>query len=91
VCDPVPARFQIGSEDSDVFTLVDFDNRVSRGMYEQAIALAVRPHLRRTHYSAHISDTPSMYKYAPIPAASGGYLADGDPYRPEGVTNIAAR
>lgn len=44
----------------------------------------------KSHYSNHIPDTPSMYKYAPIKSASGVYLADGDPYRPEGVTNLAA-
>jgi hypothetical protein len=51
--------------------------------------LALRFFGDRSHYSAHLPDVPSMYKYQPIRSAAGGYLGDGDPYRPEGVTNVA--
>ena len=36
----------------------------------------------KSHYSAHLPDAPGMYNHKPIPATGGGFLADGDPYRP---------
>jgi hypothetical protein len=43
-----------------------------------------------SHFSAHIPNVPSMYKYEPIPSATGGTLADGDPYRPADAPNLLA-
>ena len=42
----------------------------------------------KSYYSGHLPDAPGMYENAPIKSANGGYLSDGDPYRPEGVKNI---
>ncbi len=36
----------------------------------------------RSYYSQHLPDAPGMYDHKPIPAATGGYLKDGDLYRP---------
>lgn len=44
----------------------------------------------KAYYSEHLPDAPGMYENAPIKSVNGGYLADGDPYRPEGVVNLNA-
>lgn len=36
----------------------------------------------KSYYSDHLPKTKGMYDLKPIPSAAGGYLADGDPYRP---------
>lgn len=36
----------------------------------------------KSYYSDHLPKTGGMYDLKPIPTAAGGYLADGDPYRP---------
>lgn len=40
------------------------------------------------YYSEHLPDAPGLYENAPIKSTTGGYLADGDPYRPDGVVNV---
>ena len=44
----------------------------------------------KSYYSAHLPDAPGLYENAPIKSDSGGFLTDGDPYRPAGVANINA-
>ncbi len=36
----------------------------------------------KSYYSDHLPKTKGMYDLDPIPSVAGGYLADGDPYRP---------
>jgi len=36
----------------------------------------------KSYYSGHLPDVPGPYENAPIPAAAGGHLKDGDLYRP---------
>jgi hypothetical protein len=36
----------------------------------------------KSYYSDHLPKIKGMYDLKPIPSAAGGYLADGDPYRP---------
>jgi len=44
----------------------------------------------KAYYSEHLPDAPGLYENAPIKSDAGGYLTDGDPYRPEGVINVNA-
>ncbi len=44
----------------------------------------------KSYYSAHLPDAPGMYDHQPIPSAAGGYLEDGDPYRPAHAPNLLA-
>jgi hypothetical protein len=44
----------------------------------------------KSYYSDHLPNVPGMYKYVPIKSARGGFLANGDPYRPEDAPNINA-
>ena len=36
----------------------------------------------QAYYSDHLPKTGGMYELKPIPSVNGGYLADGEPYRP---------
>ena len=36
----------------------------------------------KSYYSDHLPNAKGMYDHKPIPSAAGGYLKDGDPYRP---------
>lgn len=42
----------------------------------------------KAYYSEHLPDAPGMYENAPIKSVDGGFLSDGDLYRPEGVRNL---
>ena len=42
----------------------------------------------KSYYSAHLPDAPGMYDNSPIPATGGGFLADGDPYRPASLVQV---
>jgi len=42
----------------------------------------------KSHYSAHLPDAPGMYDNSPIPATGGGFLTDGDPYRPASMVQV---
>ncbi|NKB96895.1 MAG: phytanoyl-CoA dioxygenase [Pseudomonadales bacterium] len=44
----------------------------------------------RSHYSDHLPSMQGMYDHKPIKSASGGYLKDGDPYRPVYSPNLIA-
>ena len=44
----------------------------------------------RSFYSDHLPDAPGMYDHKPIPATGGGFLTDGDPYRPAYMKNLRA-
>ena len=43
----------------------------------------------QSFYSDHLPPgAPGMYKHDPLPAAGGGFLKDGDPYRPEHALQV---
>ena len=42
----------------------------------------------KSYYSDHLPDAPGMYENPPIESVNGGYLADGDLFRPERVANV---
>ncbi|TDI89992.1 MAG: phytanoyl-CoA dioxygenase [Chloroflexi bacterium] len=42
----------------------------------------------KSYYSDHLPDAPGMYENPPIESVNGGYLADGDLFRPERVVNV---
>lgn len=44
----------------------------------------------RSHYSEHLPSMQGMYDHQPIKSANGGFLQDGDPYRPEYAPNLVA-
>jgi len=46
----------------------------------------------KSFFSDHLPKTKDrgLYDHEPIPATSGGYLQDGDPYRPEGTLQANA-
>ena len=43
----------------------------------------------KSHYSDHLPDAPGMYNHKPLPAAGGGFLRDGDPYRPASMIQVS--
>ncbi len=40
------------------------------------------------YYSDHLPKTKSMFELKPIPSAKGGYLEDGDLFRPTDMINV---
>jgi len=44
----------------------------------------------QSFYSGHLPDAPGFYENPPIPSASGGYLEDGDPFRPAGAIHMGS-
>ena len=43
----------------------------------------------KSHYSYHLPDAPGMYEHKPLPAAGGGFLRDGDLYRPASMIQVS--
>ncbi len=57
------------------------------GMSERR-TLVFRFYGDESYYSDHLPDVPGMYENPPIPAAAGGFLHDGDLFRPAGVASM---